>query len=162
MSTLPVEGLSSPAATLSSVDFPQPVGPTIATNSPGKTRSSIPRTAVYVPPFTAKVIAKSRSATAVVSIVTLSRTRRMTRTLTLRFRHASGRNHDPGDPFVRDRNRETAHGQRQDKRRQLRTIQGPPRQEVARFGRLHEGQPGCRLPGQQQGPEHEEQPSVEL
>ena len=31
---MPAAGFSSPAATLSSVDFPQPVGPTMATNSP--------------------------------------------------------------------------------------------------------------------------------
>ena len=34
---VPDDGLSSPAATLSNVDFPQPVGPTMATNSPCST-----------------------------------------------------------------------------------------------------------------------------
>ena len=42
----PAEGCSSPAATLSSVDFPQPVGPTTETNSPGATRSVVSRMAV--------------------------------------------------------------------------------------------------------------------
>ena len=36
--TLPDDGASSPAATLSSVDLPQPVGPTTETNSPGADR----------------------------------------------------------------------------------------------------------------------------
>jgi hypothetical protein len=39
MFTLPAAGASRPAAILSSVDFPQPVGPTIATNSPSPTFS---------------------------------------------------------------------------------------------------------------------------
>src|SRR5262249_60809714 len=40
----------SPAATLSNVDLPQPVGPTIATNSPAATANETPSTAGYVPP----------------------------------------------------------------------------------------------------------------
>ena len=35
--TMPVVGLRKPATALSSVDFPQPEGPTIETNSPGFT-----------------------------------------------------------------------------------------------------------------------------
>jgi hypothetical protein len=46
MSTRPAEGRSSPAAALRRVDFPQPVGPTMATNSPAATASSMPSTAV--------------------------------------------------------------------------------------------------------------------
>src|SRR5438552_17136718 len=44
----PEEGAISPAATLSRVDLPQPVGPTIATNSPSATSSVAHCTAVYV------------------------------------------------------------------------------------------------------------------
>jgi hypothetical protein len=44
--TWPDEGCSSPAAMLSSVDLPQPVGPTTDTNSPACTRSVVPATAV--------------------------------------------------------------------------------------------------------------------
>ena len=36
--TVPSVGLTSPATTLSSVDFPHPDGPTIVTNSPASTR----------------------------------------------------------------------------------------------------------------------------
>src|SRR5258706_6037729 len=46
----PEEGAISPAATLSRVDLPQPVGPTIATNSPAATASEASSTAAYVPP----------------------------------------------------------------------------------------------------------------
>src|SRR6185437_12976884 len=45
--SVPEEGRSSPAATLSSVDFPQPVGPTTETNSPSPIASVTSRTAVY-------------------------------------------------------------------------------------------------------------------
>src|SRR6187402_98964 len=50
MRTLPELGLSRPAATLSSVDLPQPVGPTTETNSPSPTARSTSFTAVYEPP----------------------------------------------------------------------------------------------------------------
>ena len=43
---VPADGASSPAATFSSVDLPQPVGPTIATNSPSATDSEARSTAV--------------------------------------------------------------------------------------------------------------------
>ena len=46
MRTLPADGASRPAATLSSVDLPQPVGPTTETNSPGATASVVSLTAV--------------------------------------------------------------------------------------------------------------------
>ena len=46
MRTCPDEGLNSPATTLSSVDFPQPVGPTTETNSPAPTASVTSLTAV--------------------------------------------------------------------------------------------------------------------
>ena len=42
----PAAGFSSPAATLSSVDFPHPVGPTMATNSPCATDTRAFSTAV--------------------------------------------------------------------------------------------------------------------
>src|SRR5512132_2584520 len=45
--TAPDDGLSRPAATLSSVDFPHPVGPTTDTNSPSATESVTSFTAVY-------------------------------------------------------------------------------------------------------------------
>src|SRR6185312_9778292 len=45
--TVPDEGRSSPAAMLSSVDLPQPVGPTTETNSPSPIASVTSRTAVY-------------------------------------------------------------------------------------------------------------------
>src|SRR5215831_12519117 len=48
--TVPDVGLSSPAATLSSVDLPQPVGPTTETNSPSPMESVTSFTAVYAPP----------------------------------------------------------------------------------------------------------------
>jgi hypothetical protein len=44
--TLPEEGCSRPAPTLSSVDLPQPVGPTTETNSPGAIDRSVLATAV--------------------------------------------------------------------------------------------------------------------
>ena len=46
MFTLPAAGASRPAAILSSVDLPQPVGPTIATNSPSPTLNVARSTAV--------------------------------------------------------------------------------------------------------------------
>ena len=39
ISTRPDDGLISPAAALSSVDFPHPVGPTMDTSSPSETDS---------------------------------------------------------------------------------------------------------------------------
>src|SRR5258705_8837175 len=45
--TAPAEGWSKPAATLSSVVLPHPVGPTTETNSPSPTSSVVSRTAVY-------------------------------------------------------------------------------------------------------------------
>src|SRR5712692_10505290 len=45
--TAPAEGWSNPAATLSSVVLPHPVGPTTETNSPSPTSSVVSRTAVY-------------------------------------------------------------------------------------------------------------------
>src|SRR6266496_4289019 len=45
--TVPAVGWSKPAATLSSVVLPHPVGPTTETNSPPPTRSVVSRTAVY-------------------------------------------------------------------------------------------------------------------
>ena len=45
-STVPLLGASRPAATLSSVLLPQPVGPTTETNSPAPTASVTSRTAV--------------------------------------------------------------------------------------------------------------------
>jgi hypothetical protein len=38
-SARPDDGLINPAATLSKVDLPQPVGPTMETNSPSETES---------------------------------------------------------------------------------------------------------------------------
>src|SRR5882672_8563094 len=65
MSTWPDEGATRPAATLSKVDLPQPVGPTIATNSPSATASEVESTARKVPPSpTRKLTATSESATA--------------------------------------------------------------------------------------------------
>jgi hypothetical protein len=46
MPTLPVVGAIRPAATLSSVVLPQPVGPTMETNSPSATSSEARSTAV--------------------------------------------------------------------------------------------------------------------
>src|SRR5258705_52111 len=45
--TAPAEGWSNPAATLSSVVLPHPVGPTTETNSPSPTSNVVSRTAVY-------------------------------------------------------------------------------------------------------------------
>ena len=50
MRIVPEEGLRSPAATLSSVDLPHPVGPTIETNSPCPIARPTSFTAVYEPP----------------------------------------------------------------------------------------------------------------
>ena len=44
--TVPIEGLSNPAATLSKVVLPQPVGPTTETNSPSPMTSVVSPTAV--------------------------------------------------------------------------------------------------------------------
>ena len=44
MPTVPEVGRSSPAARCSSVDLPEPDGPTMAASSPGMTRSVTPRT----------------------------------------------------------------------------------------------------------------------
>jgi hypothetical protein len=41
----PDEGAINPAAMLSKVDLPQPVGPTMATNSPAETANETPSTA---------------------------------------------------------------------------------------------------------------------
>src|SRR5579864_36042 len=48
--TVPAVERRSPAARFSSVDLPAPVGPTIATNSPGATVNETPSTATYEPP----------------------------------------------------------------------------------------------------------------
>src|SRR6188768_586965 len=48
--SVPDEGLRRPAATLRSVDLPQPVGPTTETNSPSAIESETSFTAVYGPP----------------------------------------------------------------------------------------------------------------
>src|SRR5438132_13576792 len=48
--TSPDDGGSKPAATLSSVDLPQPVGPTTETNSPAPTAIVVSLTAVYPSP----------------------------------------------------------------------------------------------------------------
>ena len=44
--TLPEDGINTPAPTLTSVDLPQPVGPTTDTNSPGAIASVVSATAV--------------------------------------------------------------------------------------------------------------------
>ena len=44
--TVPDDGASRPAAMFSSVDLPQPVGPTTETNSPAPMRSVVSATAV--------------------------------------------------------------------------------------------------------------------
>ena len=44
--TLPADGCSRPAAMFSSVDLPQPVGPTTETNSPARMCSVVSATAV--------------------------------------------------------------------------------------------------------------------
>src|SRR3979490_1048358 len=65
MSTSPVDGAISPAATLSKVDLPQPVGPTMATNSPSLTASELRSTPGQVPPSASrKVTTTCDSATA--------------------------------------------------------------------------------------------------
>src|SRR5690242_5117327 len=50
MRIVPEEGRSNPAATLRSVDLPQPVGPTTETNSPSPIESVTSFTAVYARP----------------------------------------------------------------------------------------------------------------
>jgi hypothetical protein len=49
ISRLPAVIVSSPAIMRSSVDLPQPDGPTITTSSPSATSSSTPRTATNPP-----------------------------------------------------------------------------------------------------------------
>src|ERR1022692_694802 len=49
--TSPEDGCNSPAATLSRVDLPQPVGPTTETNSPAATARVVSLTAVYRSPL---------------------------------------------------------------------------------------------------------------
>src|SRR5258705_12474465 len=53
----PDDGVNSPAAMFSSVDFPQPLGPTIATNEPARTAKEISSSARYGRP---SGVAKSR------------------------------------------------------------------------------------------------------
>src|SRR6478672_11925203 len=66
----PELGLSSPAATLSRVDLPQPVGPTTETNSPSAMARVTSFTAVYEPLAPAKVqVMRSNSTAAVTSLV---------------------------------------------------------------------------------------------
>src|SRR6202165_3125057 len=61
----PADGCSSPTATLSSGDLPQPVGPTTDTNSPGATSSVVSLMAVYrAPSWETKVTVMSSSASA--------------------------------------------------------------------------------------------------
>src|SRR5262249_52680986 len=61
----PDEGAISPAAMLSKVDLPQPVGPTMATNSPAATAREARSTAGEVPPpASRKVTVTCESATA--------------------------------------------------------------------------------------------------
>src|SRR3954464_15606274 len=61
----PDDGATSPAATLSNVDLPQPVGPTMATNSPSATASDARSTAGYEPPSASrKLTVTCASATA--------------------------------------------------------------------------------------------------
>src|SRR5688500_4681025 len=67
----PEDGFSRPAATLSSVDLPQPVGPTTETNSPSPIVSDTSFTAVYDPalPREAKVqVMRSNSTAEVVTV----------------------------------------------------------------------------------------------
>jgi len=45
----PLEGLASPAIRFNTVDFPQPLGPTIDRNDPAATSSVMSRTASYAP-----------------------------------------------------------------------------------------------------------------
>src|SRR5687768_2295962 len=76
MRVVPADGRSKPAATLSSVDFPQPVGPTIETNSPSSTASVTSFTAVYdrpSPPRAAKVQVIDSNETAAVTLLVLGR-----------------------------------------------------------------------------------------
>src|SRR3954464_2688330 len=70
MRTVPDVGLSNPAATFSSVDLPQPVGPTTETNSPSAIESVTSLTAVYEPFPPANVqVMRSSSTAAVTSLV---------------------------------------------------------------------------------------------
>ena len=57
--TSPSVGESSPAMMLSSVDFPQPDGPITATNSPGLTVKSTPRSARTGAPSDSKRLAQT-------------------------------------------------------------------------------------------------------
>src|SRR5688572_22335827 len=67
--SMPDEGRSSPATTFSSVDLPQPVGPTTETNSPAATASEVSFTAVYepMPPRAANVQVILSNSTAAVT-----------------------------------------------------------------------------------------------
>src|SRR5438105_11878213 len=69
--TSPDEGFSKPAATLSSVDLPQPVGPTTDTNSPSAIESETSFTAVYDPRAPAKVHVIRSSSTAAITLPVL-------------------------------------------------------------------------------------------
>src|SRR5215475_445766 len=74
--TSPDDGASRPAATLSSVDLPQPVGPTTETNSPSATRRVAFATAVYggppSRPANRQVMSSSASAGTPLIVVTAS------------------------------------------------------------------------------------------
>src|SRR6476620_12146719 len=64
--TVPAEAGSSPETRDRVVDLPQPVGPTIETNSPGATSRVTSRRAVNAPPlFVGKRLVASRSEIAV-------------------------------------------------------------------------------------------------
>src|SRR5258706_4449883 len=75
MRRVPAEGRSSPAATLSNVDLPQPVGPTTETNSPSPIESVTSFTAVYAPcpPRAANVQVIPSRETAAVTLLVLCR-----------------------------------------------------------------------------------------
>src|SRR5688500_1673876 len=77
----PEEGRSRPATTLSSVDLPQPVGPTTAPHAPAPTASATSRTAVYepTPPRAAKVQVILSNSTAAVTRPLLVFRRRLLR-----------------------------------------------------------------------------------
>ncbi len=60
---LPVSGRSSPARKRSSVDFPQPLGPTRLMNSPGRTLSETSASASTLLPSTVKVLETPRIST---------------------------------------------------------------------------------------------------
>ncbi len=75
-SARPREARTSPAATLSSVDLPQPDGPRIETNSPGATSSETPATASVVFRRVTKRTATSSKRTAAVAGSVARRRRR--------------------------------------------------------------------------------------